>query len=108
MERPLESSTNVEQLKAEWAKDKFYTSCLKLVKLEYAVVVNYNVAFRMSTGIAEANTTFYVTKDTTVAHLLSEVRPGPFCVSAPRSRFPLTASVSLIRSRFWPHFWPHL
>lgn len=74
LERPLESVTNVEALKAEWAKDKFFTSCLKLVRLDQAITVNFAITLRMSAGIAEAQTVFYVTRDATVSHLLSEVR----------------------------------
>jgi hypothetical protein len=76
LERPLESVTNVEALKAEWAKDKFFTSCLKLVRLDHAITVNFAITLRMSAGIAEAQTVFYVTRDATVSHLLSEVRGG--------------------------------
>jgi len=64
---------NIDLIKAEWAKDRFYTSCLKLIRLQHAVVVNYNIMFRMSTGIAEPNTTFYVSAITTVSQLLNDV-----------------------------------
>ena len=74
MERPLDPTTNVEALKAEWSKDKFYTSCLKLTRLDQSVVVNFNIAFRMSVGLAEAKTTFFVSPQTTVANLLADVK----------------------------------
>jgi len=46
---------------------------LKLVMVNHEIIVNFNIYFRMTAGKSEVRATFYVSEETTIAQLESEV-----------------------------------